>query len=75
VDAAKLAFRSIDWHDFSVVETIEFPANELTDVTFGAADEDMDIDMVYMIHTYTVFNFHTTLLLFTLLLWFHFALR
>jgi hypothetical protein len=46
VDAAKLAFRSIDWHDFSVVETIEFPANELTDVTFGAADEDMDIDMV-----------------------------
>lgn len=45
VDAAKLAFRSIDWHDFVVVETIDFPADELTDVTFGPADEDMDIDM------------------------------
>lgn len=31
-DAEKLAFQSIDWSDFTVVETIDFPENELLDV-------------------------------------------
>jgi Pre-mRNA splicing factor PRP21 like protein len=45
VDAEKVAFRSIDWQDFVVVETIDFPEDELTGVTYGAADEDMDVEM------------------------------
>ena len=44
MDAAKLAFRSIDWHDFVVVETIDFPADELVDIVYGEPDEDMEID-------------------------------
>eukprot|EP00752_Nemacystus_decipiens_P010228 g9113.t1 len=34
-DADRVAFRSIDWHDFVVVETIEFPDDELVEPLEG----------------------------------------
>ncbi|CAN0134833.1 unnamed protein product [Scytosiphon promiscuus] len=34
-DADRIAFRSIDWHDFVVVETIEFPDDELVEPLEG----------------------------------------
>ncbi|KAG5175076.1 Surp module-domain-containing protein [Tribonema minus] len=45
MDADKLAFRSIDWQDFVVVETIDFPEDELTGVTYGTMDEEQDVEM------------------------------
>lgn len=40
-DADRVAFRSIDWHDFVVVETIEFPDDELVEPLEGL--EGLDI--------------------------------
>ncbi|CAM9098128.1 unnamed protein product [Discosporangium mesarthrocarpum] len=41
-DADRIAFRSIDWHDFVVVETIEFPDDELVEPLEGLDIHDLE---------------------------------
>ncbi|CAM9135276.1 unnamed protein product, partial [Choristocarpus tenellus] len=41
-DADRVAFRSIDWHDFVVVETIEFPDDELVEPLEGLDIQDVE---------------------------------
>lgn len=46
--AARESFANVDWHDFVVVETIDFAKDELLDAERprpGAADSDGDMDM------------------------------
>jgi len=41
-------YQSVDWHDFVVVETIDFPDNEMLDMAVDDDDDnadDMDMDM------------------------------
>lgn len=47
-EAERLAYQSVDWHDFVVVETIDFPTDELIDAQPSNApsiDMEMDIDV------------------------------
>mmetsp|Transcript_15520 Transcript_15520/g.19864 ORF Transcript_15520/g.19864 Transcript_15520/m.19864 type:complete len:792 (+) Transcript_15520:60-2435(+) len=50
MDAERIAYQSVDWHDFVVVETIEFLEEELMDLKLPAAPEgeegaDMEMDI------------------------------
>jgi len=54
MDAERMAYQSVDWHDFVVVEVIEFGEEELLDLALPPAEEaeaeeegerDMDMDM------------------------------
>ncbi|CAM9113570.1 unnamed protein product [Chrysoparadoxa australica] len=42
-DADRVAFRAVDWHDFVVVDTIDFAADELMEAQYD--EDDMDVDM------------------------------
>ena len=41
-DEERLAFQSIDWQDFTVVETVDFPENELFEVDIASINVNKD---------------------------------
>lgn len=44
-DAERLAFQQIDWHDFVIVETIQFTENEVVPQDDKKVNGNMDMDM------------------------------